>query len=536
MDQEVGMTQLTPLGFLERSADVYPTKTAVVYGDQRISYAELAAVVTRAARAFGASGIGPGDRVAYLSPNTPALLAAHFAVPLAGAVLVAINTRLAAEEVRYILDHSGAKLVVVDAELAPMLDKVRANLVAAPEVITATDGSAGQTAEVADGVSYPELLSRGSDEALPWRVDDERLAISINYTSGTTGRAKGVVYTHRGAYLNALGEVIHGRYSSDTVYLWTLPMFHCNGWCMPWAVTAAGGTHVCLRRVEGSALWRLIDGEQVTNLHGAPPVLSMLARAEEAHHPARPLLLGQAGGPPNPAVYRELQAIGVEVQHLYGLTETYGPYALCEVQPSWSELNPDERIKRYTRQGVGMIQAERLRVVDDHMRDVARDGVARGEIVMRGNNVMHGYLNDEQATSQAFRGGWFHSGDVGVMHPDGYVELVDRVKDVIISGGENISSVEVEQALSAHPAVLEAAVIGIPDDRWGERPKAFVALKPGQKAEPGELREFVRGRIAGYKVPEVELVDQLPMTATGKVRKYELRDKEWAGRDKRIQG
>jgi fatty-acyl-CoA synthase len=284
--------------------------------------------------------------------------------------------------------------------------------------------------------------------------------------------------------LNALGEVIHGRYNAGTVYLWTLPMFHCNGWCMPWAVTAAGGTHVCLRRVEGSAMWRLIDQEQVTNLHGAPPVLSMLARAVEAHDPARPLLLGQAGGPPNPAVYRELQSIGIEVQHLYGLTETYGPYALCEVQSSWAELDPDERINRYTRQGVGMVQAERWRVVDDKMRDVPRDDVARGEIVMRGNNVMQGYLKDDAATSEAFRGGWFHSGDVGVMYPDGYVELVDRVKDVIVSGGENISSVEVEQALSAHPAVLEAAVIGIPDERWGERPKAFVALKPARKWSP----------------------------------------------------
>jgi fatty-acyl-CoA synthase len=537
MDADVGNTQLTPLSFLERSADVYPTGTAVVHGEQRISYAEFAAEVTRAARGFQASGVGPGDRVAYLSPNTPALLAAHFAVPLAGAVLVTINTRLAPAEVRYILDHSGARMVVVDAELRPALDTVHAELAAAPELITFTDTFGGQTADGSDGTTYEELLARGSDEALPWAVEDERLPISVNYTSGTTGRSKGVVYTHRGAYLNALGEVIHGHYSSGTVYLWTLPMFHCNGWCMSWAVTAAGGTHVCLRHLDGPTLWRLIDDEHVTNLNGAPPVLSMLAGAKQAHEPARPLLIGQAGGPPNPAVYTQLESMGVEVQHLYGLTETYGPYALCEVQPSWAELGSYERIQRHTRQGVGMIQAERMRVVDEDMRDVPRDGMTTGEIVMRGNNVMRGYLDDEEATREAFRGGWFHSGDIGVMYADGYVELRDRLKDVIVSGGENISTIEVEQAINAHPAVLEAAVIGIPDERWGERPKAFVALKPGQTAEPEELRDFVRGRLAGYKVPDtIELVDELPMTATGKVQKFELRDKEWAGRDKRIQG
>ena len=533
-DTSVSVMPLTPLRFLERSAEVFPEKTAIVDGARRLNYREFARDATRVARALQASGVQPGDRVAYLCLNGAELLVAHFAVPLAGAVLVAINTRLAPDEVAYICDHSGAKLLVVDADLRPPLDPVADGLTTVREIVTVADGA---DASNGAGPTYADLVDRGSDEPLPWTVPDELAAIAIDYTSGTTGKPKGVVYTHRGAYLNALGEVIHSEHSPRSVYLWTLPMFHCNGWCTTWGVTAVGGRHVCLAAVRADRIWELLHGEQVTHLNGAPTVLSTIANADEARQLESPLVITTAAAPPSPTIIAKLEVLGARIIHVYGLTETYGPYSLCEWQPGWPELDVPARAKLLSRQGVGMIVADRMRVVDENMRDVPADGETMGEIVMRGNNVMKGYLDDEEATAKAFRGGWFHSGDLGVMHPDGYVELRDRAKDIIISGGENISTVEVEQAVLSHDAVLEAAVVGIPNDHWGERPKAFVVVKPGHDVDDAAVIEHVRGQIAHFKAPDtVEFVEELPKTSTGKIQKNALRQREWAGHAARIQG
>ena len=536
----VSFTALTPLAFLRRSAEVFPDKTAIVYGDRRIPYRDVAAEATRLARALQASGVGRGERVAYLCPNIPEMLIAHFGVPLAGAVLVAINTRLSPEEVRYICDHSGARLLVADTEFLPALAPMLPELRTVQEIVALADPLGppvpAEAASLASS-SYADLLARGSDEPLPWAVDDELDTITINYTSGTTGRPKGVMYSHRGAYLNSLGEVVHSRFDPESVYLWTLPMFHCNGWCTPWAVTGIGATHVCLRAVRGDLIWRLFDEEGVTHLDGAPTVLVTIANAPQAHRLERELVVTTAGAPPSPTVIARMRELGARIVHVYGLTEVYGPYTLNEWQPGWAVLSSEEQAQRQARQGVAMIQAEPVRVVDEDMNDVPRDGSTMGEIVMRGNNVMKGYFEDVEATEKAFRGGWFHSGDLGVQHPDGYIQLRDRAKDIIISGGENISTVEVEQAVDSHPGVLEVAVIGVPDEKWGERPKAFVVRKSGAEVSEGELIAHVQSRIARFKSPkEIEFVEVLPKTSTGKVQKFELREKEWAGHVSRIQG
>jgi fatty-acyl-CoA synthase len=528
----VSHSSLTPLRFLERSAEVYPDKVAIVHGDRRISYRDFAFEATRLARALQASGIGPGDRVAYLCPNIPELLVAHFAVPLAGAVLVAINTRLAPDEVRYICDHSGAKLLVVDSELRSIIDPVESHFETIQEIVTVIDPVVERgIADRLNGPRYPDLLERGSDVPLQWTVEDELATISINYTSGTTGKPKGVMYTHRGAYLNSLGELLHSEHSSDSVYLWTLPMFHCNGWCSAWAVTGIGGRHVCLRAVQAERIWQLLDQEKVTHLSGAPPVLTALLGADDAHEVQSSLVITTAGAPPNPKTIAQCEDINARVVHVYGLTETYGPYSVCQWQEGWKDLKVAERAELLSRQGVGMVQAERLRVVDDEMNDVPCDGETMGEIVMRGNNVMKGYFEDEEGTAEAFKGGWFHSGDLGVRQSDGYVRLMDRAKDVVISGGENISTVEVEHALVTHASVAEAAVIGVPDEKWGERPKAFVVLVHGRHATEQAIIEHVRSSIAHYKAPkEVVFMDELPTNSTGKVQKFELRESEAAKR------
>ena len=539
------ITELSPLSFLERSAMVFPDKVAVVHGDTSWTYSELAQRVEHRARMFRGAGLRPGQRVAYLMPNVPEMLVAHFAVPLVGGILVSINTRLSTDEVRYILDHAEASILIVDSAFAATVAPIAESVPSVHTIVVVDDPiGPGASAVISGAVAFADLVA-GADEdtcQLTWAVVDERLPIAINYTSGTTGRPKGVVYTHRGAYLNALGEIIHSRHDARSVYLWTLPMFHCSGWCTTWALVAAGGTQVCLREVRGPLIWGLMDRHGVTHLNGAPTVISTILNAPETHQLDRPVVVTVAGAPPSPTLLAQAAAIGFAIVHVYGLTETYGPYTVCERQDGWADLSPAEQAHLQSRQGVAMLQSERVRVVETELRggvlvDVPADGQTMGEIVMRGNNVMQGYFRDPEATANAFAGGWFHSGDLGVMHGDGYVELRDRAKDVIISGGENISTVEVEHAIASHPDVLEAAVVGVPDERWGERPKAFVVLRPGRAPSQSDLIEHVQSRIARYKAPrEVEFLAQLPKTSTGKVRKFELREKEWSGQDTRIRG
>ncbi len=531
------ITELTPLAFMARSVEAFGDKPAVVHGPTTWTYRQLQAEVERRARMLRAAGVRPGDRVAYLMPNVPEMLAAHFAVPLAGAVLVAINTRLSPDEVRYILDHSGARVLVVDAEYATTVAPIADSLETVETIAVSRDPLGPErVAQIPGARDLEDLLAAVAHESdeLVWAVADERAMLAINYTSGTTGRPKGVMYSHRGAYLNALGEALHCEHNASSVYLWTLPMFHCNGWCTAWSLVAVGGTQICLREVRGPAVWELIDQHRVTHLNGAPTVVTTIMNAEQAHRLDRNIVVASGGAPPSPTTLAEMEAMGFTIVHVYGLTETYGPYVTCQWQDGWSGLEPHERARMQARQGVGMIQAERARVVEPDLRDgqlvdVPSDGQTMGEIVMRGNNVMLGYYRDADATAAAFAGGWFHSGDLGVKHRDGYIELRDRAKDIIISGGENISTVEVEYAVASHPAVLEVAVVGVPDAKWGERPKAFVVARAGHTVTEAEILDHVRDRIARYKAPrEVELVDQLPKTSTGKVQKFTLRSNELA--------
>jgi fatty-acyl-CoA synthase len=534
-------TPLTPLRFLQRSSSVHPDRTAIIDGPRTFTYAAMAAQVTRLANALTARGLQKGDRVAYLAPNCAEVLVGHFAVPLAGGVLVTVNTRLAAEEIAQIVEHSGAEFLLADA---PLLEPAREKLAAVTtlrEIIT-LPAEDGEAVELAFTTTYADLLAAGGDSPLGYTVADESDAISLNYTSGTTGQPKGVVYTHRGAYLNSLGEVIHQGFVDGSSYLWTLPMFHCNGWCTTWALTAVAGTHVCLRAVKADDIWRLIDHAGVTHMAGAPTVLSMMKESSLSHPLRQALTVTTAGAPPSPSIIGAFADLNVRVVHVYGLTETYGPYTVCEEQDSWHDLAAAERSRLTARQGVGMITADEARVVatyghSDELADVPADGVTMGEIVMRGNTVMKEYFRDPVATADAFKGGWFHSGDLGVRYPDGYIQLMDRAKDIVISGGENISTVEVEHALASHPAVADVAVIAVPDERWGERPKAFVVLAAGRTAGQAELIVHVKEHIAKFKAPKsVDFVLELPRTSTGKVRKDLLRTAEWAGHNSGIQG
>jgi acyl-CoA synthetase (AMP-forming)/AMP-acid ligase II len=516
-------TELDPLAFLARSAALHPDRTAVVHGDRRHTYEELDARVRRLASALRGRGLERRDRVAVVSPNAPALLEAHFGVPAAGGVLVAINARLAAAEVRAILEHSGARTVLVDAGLAALVGDVAAGL----DVVRIDDTGAPDD-------PYERLLAEGDPAAEPRTLADEDEPISINYTSGTTGAPKGVVYTHRGAYLNALGEVIEAQLGHAPVYLWTLPMFHCNGWCFPWAVAAAGGTQVCLRAVEAGTIWRLLREEGVTHYCGSPTVQIGLVNHPDAAPLERPVTTLVAAAPPSPTLLARLAELNIRIVHVYGLTETYGPHTVATPRDGWDEAPADERARLLARQGQGYTVADLVRVVDEDMRDVPRDGTTMGEVVMRGNNVMAGYFDAPDTTATAFRGGWFHSGDLAVWHPDDAIELRDRGKDIIISGGENISTIEVEQAVCRHPAVLECAVVSMPHDRWGERPKAFVTLKDGAAVGERELIDFCRGEIAHFKCPDAVAFGPLPKTSTGKVQKFALREREWRGRERRI--
>ncbi len=516
--------ELTPLTFLQRNAQALAQRPAVVHGERRLTYAELAQRCNRLASALRDRGLQRHERVAILAPNTPALLEAHYGVPLAGGVLVAMNTRLSSNDVRYILEDSGARTLLVDAELEGLVDPISRNGI---ETIVIEDS--GQASD-----PYEMLLASGAPEAPESWLEDETEPISINYTSGTTGQSKGAVYTHRGAYLRALGAALEVKLGYDSVHLWTLPMFHCNGWCLTWAVTAAGGVHVCLRKVEPGRIWELLDSEGVTHYSGAPTIHMSIVNHERAHTLRQRVTVPTGGSPPTPALLRGMRELNLHPIHLYGLTETYGPVMACSWQPQWDGLDTEHQARVLSRQGHTYNGADLVRVVDDHGRDVPRDGQVVGEVVMRGNSVMIGYHGKLEQTEEAFRGGWYHSGDLAVWHPDGYVEIRDRSKDIIISGGENISSIEVEHAISEHPAVLEAAVVATPDDKWGERPKAFIELKPGKEVSQEELIGFCREHLAGYKCPASVEFGELPRTSTGKIQKYVLRNREWAGREKAI--
>ena len=522
----VSRSELNPVDFLHRAAYVYPDKVAVVHGKRRYSYRELAERSWRLANALRSAGLAKGDRVAALLFNSPAMLEAHFGVPAAGGILVAVNNRLSSAEVGYIVQHSGAKYLLLDAGLAAAAEP---------------SGLAGVTVIRCDDTGVPgdpyEDFLAGASPARPasW-LEHEEETISINYTSGTTGRPKGVQYTYRGAYLNALSEVIVAGLGNDSAYLWTLPMFHCNGWCFPWAVTAVAARHVTMRAVDPELIWELIDGEGVTHYNGAPTVQLMVINHPRAHRLERPVTAMVAAAPPSPTLLARMSELNFRVVHVYGLTETYGPITVCPEQEGWRELPVEQRARYLARQGQAYPSADLVRVVDAEMNDVPQDAATMGEVVMRGNNVMSGYFDDEAATAKAFAGGWFHSGDLAVWYPDGNIELRDRGKDIIISGGENISSIEVEQAITAHPAVFEAAVIGVPHPHWGERPKAFVTLNEGAAATPEELIAFCRERLAHYKCPDSIEFGALPKTSTGKTQKFVLRQREWADQDTQVGG
>jgi fatty-acyl-CoA synthase len=510
--REVFRTELNPVDFLLRAGYMYPEKLAVVDGDRRYSYRQVAERSWRLGNALRSAGLRKGDRVATLLFNSAPMLEAHFGVPAAGGILVAINNRLASPEVGYILEHSGADFLLLDAELESLI----APLALSDVTVIRCGGGDEQT-------EYEQLLTAASGEVPESWLNDEEETISINYTSGTTGQPKGVQYTYRGAYLNALSEVIVAGMTSESVYLWTLPMFHCNGWCFPWAVTAVAATHVALRAVDADLVWQLIDEEKVTHYNGAPTVQLMIINHPKAHRLERPVTAMVAASPPSPTLLARMAELNLRIVHVYGLTETYGPITVCAAQEGWQELPVKQQATLLARQGQAYPSADLIRVVDPDMHDIPRDAETMGEVVMRGNNVMSGYFADHAATERAFHGGWFHSGDLAVWHPDGNIELRDRSKDIIISGGENISSIEVEQTICAHPAVLECAVIGIPHERWGERPKAFVTLNSGAGASADDIIAFCRQRLAHYKCPDAIEFGPLPKTSTGKVQKFALR-------------
>ncbi|GHG79693.1 acyl-CoA synthetase [Pseudodonghicola xiamenensis] len=518
--------RLTPLSFIERTAAVYPDRLAVVHGPVRRTWAETYARTRALGSALMHRGIGKNDTVAVIAANIPEMFEAHFGVPMAGAVLNAINTRLDAEAIAFILDHGEAKVVLVDAEFADVV-AAALELSEGPErlVVDIEDPTFDGGRRIG-ALTYEALLAEG-DRDFQWTPPtDEWDAISLNYTSGTTGNPKGVVYHHRGAHLNALAQLQSWHMPLHSVYLWTLPMFHCNGWCYPWAIAANAGTAVCLRHVRAEPIFELIAAETVTHFCGAPIILNMLVQNASLKAFDHPVQVMTAGASPPAAVIEAMEAMAIEVTHVYGLTEVYGPAVVCAWKSEWDSLPADQRARLKARQGVKNGALSELMVADpETLEPVPSDGQTIGEIFMRGNNVMRGYLKNPTATAEAFRGGWFASGDLGVMHPDGYVELKDRLKDIIISGGENISSVEVEDVLYRHPAVLEAAVVARPDEKWGETPCAFVTLKPGQQADAATIIAFCREHMAHFKAPKTIVFGELPKTSTGKIQKFVLRDR-----------
>ncbi len=517
---------LSPLSFLRRAALAHPGRIATIYGERRISWAETFARTRRLASALKTLGVGPGDAVAVMAANTPELFEAHFGVPMAGAVLCALNVRLDAGTIAYILEHSEAKVILSDTEFAPTMRAALARLDDPPLVVDILDPAA--PGERLGRTDYESLLA-GGDPAFPFTGPaDEWDAITLNYTSGTTGRPKGVLYHHRGAYLLALGNILEWHMGEAPVYLWTLPMFHCNGWCFPWTLAAKAGTGVCLRKVTARGVYEAIADHAVGYLCGAPIVLKLMldAEADERREFAHRVKIMTAAAPPPAAVLERIQARGFDITHTYGLTETYGPAVVCDWRPEWDALPGPERAARRSRQGIAYVVCAAAIVADPRTgTPVAEDGQTPGEICFRGNVVMKGYHKDEAATETAFAGGWFHSGDLAVRHPDGHIQIRDRMKDIIISGGENISSIEIEDVIHHHPAVAAVAVVGLPDETWGEIPAAFIELVPSAtQPTPEEIIAFCRERLARFKCPRRVVFSDLPRTSTGKVQKRLLRD------------
>ncbi|MDX2309316.1 MAG: acyl-CoA synthetase [Hyphomicrobium sp.] len=518
---------LTPLTFLERTAAVFPQHTAVIHGGLRYSWQEFYDRSRRLASVLALRYIGPGDTVSVMLSNTPPMLEAHFAVPMVGAVLHSINTRLDPAIIAFQLDHANTKLLITDREFEPIMREALALATVKPMIIDFNDSQFPDLGKALSEVDYDKALASG-DPNFAWRTpDDEWDAISLNYTSGTTGNPKGVVYHHRGAALMCYANTIATAMTRHPVYLWTLPMFHCNGWCFPWSLSIVAGTHVCLRWVRAKAMYDAIADHKVTHLSGAPIVMSTLLNAapDERRAYQHRVAFNHAAAPPPQSVLDQMIAAGFDLTHLYGLTETYGPATINEWNLAWNDLDEGERAQKRIRQGVRYVALEDLTVMDpETMTRVPADGETLGEVMFRGNIVMRGYLKNPGATEDAFRGGWFHSGDLGVLHPDGYIQLKDRSKDIIISGGENISSIEVEDVLYKHAAVQTCAVVAKPDEKWGETPCAFVELKPGATATADEIIEWCRQHLARYKCPRYVIFTEIPKTSTGKVQKFMLRE------------
>jgi fatty-acyl-CoA synthase len=523
---QANYTPLTPLTFLERAAYVYPDRLSVIHGNQRFVWRETYARCRRLASALARRGIGKGDTVAVMAPNVPAMYEAHFGVPMSGAVLNTLNTRLDASTIAFMLRHGEARALITDREFSTTIKPALALLDERPIVIDIDDPSYTGGTTLGE-IGYEAFLADGDPDYVWQGPFDEWDAIALNYTSGTTGDPKGVVYHHRGAYLNAISNVLDWDMPTHAVYLWTLPMFHCNGWCFPWTIAERAGTNICLRRVESKTALEAIRDHRVTHMCGAPVVYSMLINAPaELRDGLQHRIAGQiAGAAPPVAIIEGAEQIGIELTHVYGLTETYGPASVCAKHSSWTAMPIDQRAERNGRQGVRVPMQEAMVVLDPAtMSPVPHDGETMGEIMFRGNITMKGYLKNPKATDAAFAGGWFHTGDLAVMQRDGYAKIRDRSKDIIISGGENISSIEVEDALYHHPAVLGAAVVAQPDEKWGETPCAFVELKPGASVTEDELRIFCRDRMAHFKVPKNFIFRELPKTSTGKIQKFLLRD------------
>ena len=519
-------TPLTPLSFIERTARVFPDHTAVVHGETQRSWTETYQRCIKLASALNRRGINKGDTVAVMLPNVPASLEAHFGVPMCGAVLNTLNIRLDAKTIAFILDHGEAEALLTDKEFAPIVNEALSLCKAKPLVIDVDDALAPD-GELLGEIEYEAFLAEGNT-GYDWQYpENEWDAISLNYTSGTTGNPKGVVYHHRGAALNSLGNITAWAMPQRPKYLWTLPMFHCNGWCFPWTVTALAGTHICLRRTEPGPIYQSIIDHKITHMCGAPIVMGMLVNASSQEQKTLPhsVKILTAGAAPPSAIVEQIETLGFDVTHAYGLTECYGPGVVSEWHPEWDELPTAEKSAKKARQGVPYLVMQDLTVMDpETMQKTPADAQTMGEVFMRGNNLMKGYLKNETATEKAFLGGWFHTGDLGVMHPDGYIELKDRSKDIIISGGENISTIEVEGVLYQHPAVAEAAVVAKPDEKWGETPCAFVALKEEAKSSEEELIQFCRDNLAHFKCPKKIIFAELPKTSTGKIQKFILRE------------